>query len=223
MICALMCAITVYLTKGASYDPHAANMCEMEIAHLEAVEKTLACDEEYIIVSNAEYGFLKPNYFEFKASAKYQYASNLVCLKGSFEQNQASLVENIRLAVREEISGIEKKIDSLKIPKQRKRTHDVNDEIPIAQSAIDFGVTRQTIHNWEKYETEASPYNKSNQYGYYSALRRDLNLREAYYRLVEIVQNYNKAKTAFEKNGRRFRVKFAPFQEGWMSRQIKQT
>ena len=221
MICALMCAIAVYLTKGASYDPHAATMCEMEIAHLEAIEKSLPSDEAYVEVTSAEYGFLKPNYFEFKASVKRPHIGDSF-VAGMHEQKYASLVENVRAAVREEISGIEKKIDELKASRQRKRTHDASGEIPIAQAAIDFGVSRQTIHNWEKYETESSPYNKSNQYGYYAALRKDSNLREAYYKLVEIVKNYNKAKTAFKKSGKRFRVKFAPFQEGWMSRQIKQ-
>ena len=95
LICALMCAIAVYLTKGASYDPHAASMCEMEIAHLEAIEKTLESDEAYVEVSSVEYNFLKPNYFGFKTSAQYQEIGDSI-ITGVYEQKYASLVDTLK-------------------------------------------------------------------------------------------------------------------------------
>ena len=113
MICALMCAIAVYLTKGASYDPHAATMCEMEIAHLKAVEKTLACDEEYIIVSNAEYGFLKPNYFEFKASVKRPHVECCTNATSRYELKTPDLADTLQ-TLQKDVKVIKSGINTIK-------------------------------------------------------------------------------------------------------------
>ena len=107
-----MCAIAVYLTKGTSYDPHAASMCEMEIAHLEAIEKTLESDGAYVEVSSVEYSFLKPNYFEFKASTQYQYAHNSI-ITGVYEQRYASLVDTLK-TLEKDIKAIKSGINTIK-------------------------------------------------------------------------------------------------------------
>ena len=241
MIAVLLAAIAFLRCKGEMQYADEIARLEAELDNCERIEcrieqeSTTVANDELYVVTDDELVTLSPIWHKIFGllrtlersgngiNTSIARNSSAFCYKLlNINVTQVALCD-IRLAVREEISGIEKKIDSLKVSRQRERTHDANGEIPIAQAAIDFGVSRQTIHNWEKYETESSLYNKSNQYGYYAALRKDSNLREAYYKLVKIVQNYNKAKSAFEKNGKRFRVKFAPFQEGWMSRQIKQT
>ena len=59
LICALMCAIAVYLTKGASYDPQEAELCRQEICHLELICATLPEDISYVEVPPFEYYTLK--------------------------------------------------------------------------------------------------------------------------------------------------------------------
>lgn len=87
--------------------------------------------------------------------------------------------------------------------------------------AKDFGVKRQTVINWEKKETENGPYNKSNKFGYYSALRLDPNLRGAYNELVQRVKLFRKTQRDAREAGVRFRVSFVRFNEEYAKHNAK--
>lgn len=87
--------------------------------------------------------------------------------------------------------------------------------------ARDFGVSRQTVNEWEKNETENGPGNKSNPYGYYKALRLDKNLRGAYDELVSRVKIFFRAKAEAEAKGTRFRWTFVQFNEKYAKHNVK--
>ena len=87
--------------------------------------------------------------------------------------------------------------------------------------ARDFGVSRQTVIKWEENETENGPYNKSNKFGYYTALRLDPNLRGAYNELVQAVKMYRNAQRDAKKAGVRFRISFERFNEQYAKHNAK--
>lgn len=87
--------------------------------------------------------------------------------------------------------------------------------------ARDFEVSRQTVIKWEENETESGPYNKSNKFGYYTALRLDPNLRGAYNELVQTVKIYRNAQREAKKAGVRFRVSFERFNEEYAKHNAK--
>ena len=70
LICALMCAIAVYLTKGASYDPQEAELCRQEICHLELICAALPEDTSYAEVPPFEYHTLKKYFLKNRRLTK---------------------------------------------------------------------------------------------------------------------------------------------------------
>ena len=87
--------------------------------------------------------------------------------------------------------------------------------------ARDFEVSRQTVIKWEEKETESGPYNKSNKFGYYTALRLDPNLRGAYNELVKTIKIFRNAQREAKKAGIRFRVSFERFNEQYAKHNAK--
>ena len=87
--------------------------------------------------------------------------------------------------------------------------------------ARDFEVSRQTVIKWEEKETESGPYNKSNKFGYYTALRLDPNLRGAYNELVKTIKIFRNAQREDKKAGIRFRVSFERFNEQYAKHNAK--
>lgn len=83
--------------------------------------------------------------------------------------------------------------------------------------AKDFGVTRKTIIEWERNQTEDAPGNTSNDYGYYKSLRTNIDLRGAYDQLVASVKNFNKARALAKQNGTRFAMTFVTFNEKYLA------
>lgn len=102
----------------------------------------------------------------------------------------------------------------IKNQKGKKRTAKrFHDSLTQEDVANDFGVSRQTVGQWEENETENGPYNKSNQFGYYKDLRLNPDLRGAYYELVQVVKMYRGAQSKAKNAGKRFRIKFERFNE----------
>lgn len=104
------------------------------------------------------------------------------------------------------------------VKKREKTAHAVGHSTPISRDrasdgdltqddvAADFGVTRQTVANWERGK-------KKNPWGYYKELRLNSDLRGAYNLLAGSAKAYNRAKAEARRRGVRFRTSFVAFNE----------
>ena len=138
----------------------------------------------------------------------------------SVVQELNTAISNLSTAMRKEL-GSQQSQKRGSVRKKKLTAKSVDGGLSQDDVARDFGVTRQTVLLWEKNETENGPYNKSNKFGYYSALRLDPNLRGAYDVLSQAVKTFRNAQREAKKAGTRFRFSFERFNEKYAKHNAK--